>query len=148
MEEDKDKYYIVSTSVLPEVFTKVMEVKKILNEGTCDKINDAVKQVGISRSTYYKYKDSIFDLYDERKDNIITVMIMLEHVKGTLSKILDLIAKHNANVLTINQNIPQNNIAMVSLSIEVSNLDESTEELFHTIESQLGVKSLRVVSKF
>lgn len=148
MEDNKDKYYIVSSSVLPEVFTKVMEVKKILNEGTCDKINDAVKKVGISRSTYYKYKDSIFDLYDERKDNIITVMIMLEHVKGTLSKILDLIAKHNANVLTINQNIPQNNIAMVSLSIEVSNLDESIEELFFAIEKQIGVKSLRVVSKF
>ncbi|KMT23301.1 ACT domain-containing protein [Clostridium cylindrosporum] len=148
MEDNKDKYYIVSSNVLPEVFIKVMEVKKILGEGTCDKINDAVKMVGISRSTYYKYKDSIFDLYDERRDNIITVMLMLEHVKGTLSRILDLIAKHNANVLTINQNIPQNNIAMVSLSIEVSNLDESIEELFDSIQSQLGVKSLRVLSKF
>lgn len=148
MEDSKDKYYIVSSNVLPEVFIKVMQVKKILSEGSCEKINDAVKLVGISRSTYYKYKDSIFDFYDERKDNIITVMIMLEHVSGTLSKILDLIAKHNANVLTINQNIPQNNIAMVSLSIEVSNLDESIEELFDTIKDQLGVKSLRIVSKF
>lgn len=148
MEDSKDKYYIVSSNVLPEVFIKVMQVKKILSEGSCEKINDAVKLVGISRSTYYKYKDSIFDFYDERKDNIITVMIMLEHVSGTLSKILDLIAKHNANVLTINQNIPQNNVAMVSLSIEVSNLDESIEELFDTIKGQLGVKSLRIVSKF
>ncbi|MEG0371150.1 MAG: ACT domain-containing protein [Clostridium sp.] len=148
MEENKDKNYIVKSSVLPEVFIKVMQVKQILSEGTCIKINDAVKTVGISRSTYYKYKDSIFDLYDERKDNIITVMLMLEHVKGTLSRILDLIAKHNANVLTINQNIPQNNMAMVSLSIEVSNLDESIEELFDSIKSQNGVKSLRMVSKF
>lgn len=148
MQDGKKKYFIISSNVLPEVFLKVMEVKKILEEGTCDKINDAVKKVGISRSTYYKYKDSIFNLYDERRDNIITIMLMLENVKGTLSRILDLIAKHNANVLTINQNIPQNNIAMVSLSIEVSNLDESIEELFETIESQLGVKSLRVVSKF
>lgn len=148
LEDSKGKYYIVKSSVLPDVFLRVMEVKKLLSEGAYEKINDAVKAVGISRSTYYKYKDSVFDLYDERKDNIITVMIMLEHVSGTLSKILDLIAKHKANVLTINQSIPQNNIAMVSLSIEVSNLDESIEDLFETIEKQLGVKSLRVVSKF
>lgn len=148
MEDNRDKYYIVKSNVLPEVFLKVMEVKKILEEGTYETINEAVKAVGISRSTYYKYKDSVFDLYDERKDNIITIMLMLEHVSGTLSKILDLIAKHNANVLTINQNIPQNNVAMVSLSIEVSNLKESIEDLFETIEKQIGVKSLRVVSKF
>lgn len=148
LESNKDKFYIVNSNVLPEVFTKVMEVKKILGEGKCEKINDAVKKVGISRSTYYKYKDSIFDFYDERKENIITIMLMLEHIKGTLSRILDLIAKHNANVLTINQNIPQNNIAMVSLSIEVSNIDESIEELFHVVKSQPGVRSLRVISKF
>lgn len=148
MDENKEKYYIVSSNVLPEVFIKVMEVKQLLVEGSNMKINDAVKLVGISRSTYYKYKDSIFDLYDEGRDNIITVMLMLEHVKGTLSRILDLIAKHNGNVLTINQNIPQNNMAMVSLSIEVSNLDESTATLFDEIKEQNGVKSLRVVSKF
>jgi chorismate mutase len=144
---NKEKYYIVDASVLPEVFLKVMDVKRILNEGKYDKINDAVKVVGISRSTYYKYKDSIFDFYDE-KSNIITFVLMLEHVSGTLSRILDAIAKSGANVVTINQSIPQDNIAMVTLSVETITMDQKIDELMELVKHLPGVKSLRVVSKY
>lgn len=147
MTDNKEKYFIVDSNVLPEVFLKVMEVKRLLNEGRADKINDAVKIVGISRSTYYKYKDSIFDFYDE-KSNIITFMLMLEHVKGTLSRIMDAIAKSNANILTVNQNIPQNNVAMVTISIETVTMDQKLEELLELIKQLPGVRSLRVVSKY
>jgi chorismate mutase len=147
MVTNKEKYYIVDANVLPEVFLKVMDVKRILNEGKHDKINEAVKAVGISRSTYYKYKDSIFDFYDE-KSHIITFVLMLEHVTGTLSRILDAIAKSGANVVTINQSIPQDNMAMVTLSVETITMDQRIDELMELVKQLPGVKSLRVVSKY
>jgi chorismate mutase len=146
MDTRKEKYYIISSEALPEVFLKVMEVKRLLQEGKTDKINDAVKMVGISRSTYYKYKDTIFDFYDEKSD-IITFVLMLDHVSGTLSRILDVIAKSNANILTINQNIPQSNVAMVSISIDTITMEQKVEDLLELIKHLPGVKSLRVVSK-
>lgn len=143
----KSKYYVVDSIVLPEVFQSVMEVKKLLQEGKRSTVNDAVKEIGISRSTYYKYKDSIFDFYNQ-KTNIITLILMLEHVSGTLSRTLEVIAKSNANVLTINQNIPQNDAAMVSISIETTAMNQEPGELIQRIKSLPGIKKLETITTF
>ncbi|GFR35316.1 ACT domain-containing protein [Thermobrachium celere] len=138
------KYYVVESSVLPEVFIKVMEVKKLLNEGKFTRVNDAVKEVGISRSTYYKYKDSIFELY-ENKTQILTLALILDHVSGILSKILDVVAKANGNILTINQSIPQEDFAMVSMSIDTIALNQNPDELIDVIKNLPGVRKLQII---
>ncbi|CDF58773.1 ACT domain-containing protein [Thermobrachium celere] len=138
------KYYVVESSVLPEVFIKVMEVKKLLNEGKFTRVNDAVKEVGISRSTYYKYKDSIFEFY-ENKTQILTLALILDHVSGILSKILDVVAKANGNILTINQSIPQEDFAMVSISIDTIALNQNPDELIDVIKNLPGVRKLQII---
>lgn len=141
------KFYVVDSRVLPEVFLKVMEVKKLIQDGKKNTVNDAVKEIGISRSTYYKYKDSIFDFYNQ-KTNIVTLVLMLEHISGILSRALEVIAKSNANVLTINQNIPQNNEAMVSISIETFAMNEEIDTLINRIRDIPGVKKLEIMTNF
>lgn len=140
------KYYIVDASVLPEVFIKVMEVKELLNQGKYNTINDAISEVGISRSTYYKYKDSIFEFY-ENKSQILTLALFLDNVSGILSKILDAIAKANGNILTINQNIPQDDVAMVSISIDTVALNQNPDELIDLIKNLPGVKKLQIINR-
>jgi len=140
------KYYVVESSVLPEVFLKVMEVKKLLNQGNYNRVNDAVKEVGISRSTYYKYKDSIFEFY-ENKTQLLTLALLLDNVSGILSKILDVVAKANGNILTINQNIPQDDVAMVSISIDTIALNQNPDELIDIIKNLPGVKKIQIINK-
>lgn len=140
------KYYVVESSVLPEVFLKVMEVKKLLNQGNYNRVNDAVKEVGISRSTYYKYKDSIFEFY-ENKTQLLTLALLLDNVSGILSKILDVVAKANGNILTINQNIPQDDIAMVSISIDTIALNQNPDELIDIIKNLPGVRKIQIINR-
>lgn len=140
------KYYVVESSVLPEVFLKVIEVKKLLNQGNYNRVNDAVKEVGISRSTYYKYKDSIFEFY-ENKTQLLTLALLLDNVSGILSKILDVVAKANGNILTINQNIPQDDIAMVSISIDTIALNQNPDELIDIIKNLPGVRKIQIINK-
>lgn len=138
------KYYVVEAGVLPEVFIKVMEVKKLLNQGKYNRVNDAVKEVGISRSTYYKYKDSIFEFY-ENKTQILTLAMILDHISGVLSKILDVVAKANGNILTINQSIPQEDFAMVSMSIDTIALNQNPDELIDIIKNLPGVRKIQII---
>ncbi|MCX7951619.1 MAG: ACT domain-containing protein [Clostridiales bacterium] len=140
------KYYVVESSVLPEVFLKVMEVKKLLNQGNYNRVNDAVKEVGISRSTYYKYKDSIFEFY-ENKTQLLTLALLLDNVSGILSKILDVVAKANGNILTINQNIPQDDVAMVSISIDTIALNQNPDELIDLIKNLPGVRKIQIINR-
>lgn len=145
MEGKDPKYYIVDSEVLPDVYLKVMEVKRVLQEGNSRSVNDAVKRVGISRSTYYKYKDKIFDFYGH-KSEILTLMLMLDNITGTLFGVLHAIAASNANILTINQNIPKDNTAMVSVSIETLRMTEGIDRLLEKIKNLKGVKLLEIVS--
>jgi chorismate mutase len=145
MDTKEIKYYVVDSRVLPEVYLRVMEVKRLLQDGVCQRVNDAVKKMGISRSTYYKYKDSIFDFYNHKSD-ILTLMVILDNITGTLFRVLDVIAKSNANILTINQNIPKDNAAMVSISIETIRMTEGMDHLVDKIKGLEGVRFLEIVS--
>ncbi|MFD3158387.1 ACT domain-containing protein [Haloimpatiens sp. FM7330] len=142
----KNKYLIVDSRVLPDVFEKVIEVKQLLYKGKVKDISEGVKKVGISRSTYYKYKDAIFTLSESVKGQKATMALLLEHERGTLSGILDKIALHDGNILTINQDIPINNAANVTITFNMSGLDVDLNELIADVEKMRNVIKVNLIA--
>lgn len=141
------KYYLVDGSVLPDVFMKVIEVKKLLEADMSISINAACRKIDISRSTYYKYKDSVFEFYENRRAKIVTFSLNLQNEPGVLSGIIDEIARSKANILTINQNIPMNGIAIVVISIETFKMNMSLEELINGLRNMKCVKKVDILSR-
>ncbi len=146
MREDK-KFYIVDKSVLPEIFLKVMDVKNLLESGREKTVQDAVSSVGISRSAFYKYRDAIFPLYENTRGKTVTFGVNLDDTKGVLSSVLNLIAAAGANILTINQNIPINKIANVTITIETNAMDSDIGFLMNSVENIQGVISLNIIAR-
>lgn len=143
---DKSKYLIVHVDVLPEVFPKVLEAKRLIKDGQVTGITEAVKEVGISRSTYYKYSDFVFPLNESNVGRQVTMSLLLYHESGVLSNMLEHIAKRSGNVLTISQNSPIDNIANVSISIDISSLSTSFSELLSELRNLEGVNKLTLVA--
>ncbi|MBQ7096010.1 MAG: ACT domain-containing protein [Clostridia bacterium] len=141
------EYYLIDKSVLPEIFSKVIEAKRLLQTGQCKTVNDAAKTVQISRSVFYKYKDSVHVFVEKDKQNIITIILYLSDEIGSLSRVLNLISSVGANILTINQNVPMNGIAPVSISFVTSGMNLQLEELFSQMERLSGVISVKPVAK-
>lgn len=137
--QDKQKYYIVERSKLPEVFVKVVEAKRLLQSGKAKTVNDAVERVGLSRSAFYKYRDSVNPFYELATDRIITFTISLDDEPGVLSGILNQFARCGANVLTINQNIPLNGQAIVTISARMGESRTRLETLIRKIRTLEGV---------
>ena len=133
------KFLIIDTKILPDIFEKVVKVKELLRTKQVKDISEGVKRVGISRSTYYKYKDSVFTLSEGIIGHKITIGLVLAHKAGTLSKILDIIAQRKGNILTINQDIPINNAATVSITFDASKLEVEVNELLEHIRSLRNV---------
>ena len=125
----KQKYYIVSADALPEVFLKVAEAKRMLQVGEAATVGEAARQVGISRSAFYKYKDAVQPFQDMKAGHIITFYALLRDNPGVLSSCLSIFAGSGANVLTINQTIPTNGCAGVTISAETSEMHEGLEEM-------------------
>lgn len=141
------EYYLVDKNVLPEVFLKVMDVKHKLNIGEAVSVNEAVKKVGLSRSAYYKYKDSVMPFYEGTNGKKVTLLITVENFQGILSSILNVIASSKANILTINQNIPINGLADISISLDTAPMLGSIEEVLADLKSIAGVRSCRILSR-
>ena len=137
--EKTPQYYIVEAAALPEIFRKVAEAKRMLETGETDKVNEAAKAVGISRSAFYKYRDTIAPFQNMMAGRIITFQLMLKHKAGILSEILSIFANCGANILTINQSIPTGGRAMVTISAETSNLSCTLEALTQKIAERKGV---------
>ena len=133
------KYYIVEAKALPEVFLKVAEVKSILSSGEASKVSQITKRVGISRSAYYKYKDSILPFQNMMAGRIITFQVNLRDEAGLLSQLLQVFAESGANILTINQTIPVGGIASLTISAETTDLLCPVETLLKQIEEREGV---------
>lgn len=127
--EHSPKYYIVEAAALPEIFQKVAEAKRMLETGETDKVNVAAQAVGISRSAFYKYRDAVRPFNDMKTGRIITFYTMLKNNPGVLSNVLSIFAGSGANILTINQSIPTNGCAAVTISAETSEMQESIEEM-------------------
>ena len=136
---EKKKYFIVSADALPEVFVKVAEAKRMLQVGEAATVGQAAAMVGISRSAFYKYRDSIAPFQNLMAGRIITFQMMLKDKAGVLSEILAIFANCGANILTINQSIPTGGRAMVTISAETSNLSCNIEALTQQIAERKGV---------
>lgn len=140
-------YFLVDSSVLPEVFTKVIEVKKILSSGKTKSVNEAVKEAGISRSAYYKYRDYVFPFYETSRGKVITLFFVVEDFSGILSSIINQIALAKANILTINQNIPINGLADVTISIETKGMIKDIKEMMDEISKIEGVRRHEILAR-
>ena len=140
------KYYIVSANVLPEIFIKVAEAKRMLLSGEVKTVGAATNLVGISRSAFYKYKDAIQPFNNMKSGRIITFYTMLKDNPGVLSNLLSIFAKSGANILTINQSIPVNGCAAVTVSAETSDMEQSLEELMAVVAEQPGVVRLEILA--
>ena len=141
------EYYLIDKSVLPEIFSKVIEAKRLLQTGQCKTVYDATKAVHISRSVFYKYKDSVHVFVEKDKQKIITIILYLSDEVGALSRVLTLISSAGASILTINQNVPMNGIAPVSISFITLNMETELEQLLQQMEKLNGVISVKPVAK-
>ncbi|MDY6011606.1 ACT domain-containing protein [Clostridium sp.] len=142
----EEKFYVVSENVLPDVFYKVIEVKELLHTGKVKDISEGVKKVGISRSTYYKYKDSIYPMVEGLNSKKLTIILLLSHKSGVLSKVLDFIASKNLNILTINQDIQINMTANVSITLDVSKIKSDIKNFLYKIKEIDGVVKIRILA--
>lgn len=142
----KGKYLIIDKSVLPEVFEKVLIAKELIRLGKVAGITQAVREVGISRSTFYKYKDHVFSMYDNRRGKMISISFLLSHETGLLSKVLNEISNNRGNILTINQGIPINNVANISITFDISNMDREISQVLYDIENIAGVEKFTLMS--
>lgn len=140
------KFYIVEATALPEVFLKVAQTKHLLENGTARTVNDAARITGISRSAFYKYRDSIYPFQDLMSGRIITFQMMLRDEPGCLSALLSSFAQFGANILTINQTIPSNGCASVTISAETTALQCTVEELLNYISQSVGVVKAEILA--
>ncbi len=140
------KYYVVSVDILPVVLEQVMQARILLQSGKAKRISEAVKMVGISRGTYYKYKDAVFSFNAEQSNRKAIISMILRNEKGTLSKVLSLVSVKQVNVLAINQTIPINGIANVALTLDISDLEISIQSLVSLIEAMPMVEKADLVA--
>lgn len=146
LKEDKN-FFIVDKSVLPEIFLKVMEVKNLLESKKEKTVQDAVNRVGISRSAFYKYRDAVHPLYENTRGKTVTIAANLDDTPGLLSAVLNSIATEGANILTINQTIPINGIANVTITIETNEMQGEFGRLMTQLENLQGMQSIKIIGR-
>ena len=130
----KDKFYLVQEDILPEAIKKTIKVKEILKLGEVKTINEAVEKMDLSRSAYYKYKDYVFEFSQMSNGRKATFNMIIGHEKGVLSNILNLISEYQGNILTIDQGIPINNLANLSLTIDISSMKIELSEMLENLK--------------
>ena len=140
------KYFIVEASAMPEIFLKVAEAKRLLDTGEETTVNAAVRAVGISRSAFYKYKDTVRPFNDMLHGRIVTFQILLKDEPGILSAALNVFAGTGVNILTINQNIPVNGCAVVTMTAQTSALRRSIEEVLGDVVNSPGVLKCEILA--
>ncbi|HBQ64368.1 MAG TPA: ACT domain-containing protein [Clostridiales bacterium] len=141
------RYLLVDMSVLPEVFPRVVEAKRLIAGGKVKSVNEAVRQAGISRSAFYKYKDSVQQFFENSVGKVITLFIVVEDFPGILARIIHEVAAANGNILTINQNIPINGLADVTIAIETESMSHSLEEMVEAILLIDGVRRQEILAR-
>ena len=145
--EKKNKYYVVRDKALPEVLQKVVEVKRLLEADKNLTVQEAAEQVGLSRSSFYKYKDDIFPFHENEKGRTVTMVIQLDDTPGVMAELLNAVARYQANILTIHQSIPINGVATLTLSVEVLQTTKNLSEMVEEIEQHSGVHYLKIVGR-
>ena len=141
-----DQYLIIHKSILPDYYEKVLEARHLLEDGKIKDVSQAARQVGISRSTYYKYKDYILEPTDISGGRKAVLSMMLTHEQGVLSALLINISQARASVLTITQSLPIRDRASVTISLDVSEVDGSMEDFVAKLSQVPGVEQVRVLA--
>ena len=142
----KPKYYIVEASALPEVFLKVAEAKRLLSTGEAATVNEATRMTDISRSAFYKYRDAVLPFQNMMAGRVITLQLLLHDQVGLLSRLLDVFADTNVNILTINSFVPTNGTAVVTISADTIDINTTLEEMLHMLRNFPGVVKAEVLA--
>lgn len=140
------KLLLVDSTVLPDVYEKVVMAKQLLISGKAKGVSDAVKKACISRSSYYKYKDFVFDASDTMSTNIATVEFSLKNVTGILSEILEIFARERASILTINQTIPINGVATLTITADISQMQMTMTSVLDVIKKKSQVLEVKLLA--
>ena len=141
-----DNYLIIHKSILPDYYDKVLEVRRLLESGAVREVSQAVKKVGISRSTYYKYKDYILEPSEMATGRKAVLSVMLSHEPGILSSVLAHISDQGGSVLTITQSLPIHGKASVTITPDISGMPGPMTQLMSALESSPGVEHPRLVA--
>lgn len=144
---DNNKYYVVTQKAVPEVLLKVVEAKRLLDSDRAATVQEATDQVGISRSSFYKYKDDIFPFHDNAKGKTITFMLQMDDEPGLLAEVLHKVADYHANILTIHQSIPIGGIASLTISVEVLPNTGDISEMIEEIKKKTGVQYIKILAR-
>lgn len=144
---EKSQYFVVKQKAVPEVLLKVVEAKRLLESERVETVQEATERVGISRSSFYKYKDDIFPFHDNARGKTITFVIQMDDEPGLLSDVLHVVADYNANILTIHQSIPINGIASLTLSVDVLPTTGDVSSMIEQIEGRQGVHYLKILAR-
>ena len=145
--EETAKYFVVKRKAVPEVLLRVVEVKRLLESGRAATVQEAVDAVGISRSSFYKYREDIFQFHDNTRGTTVTMTFQMDDEPGLLSDVLKIVSDYRANILTIHQSIPAGGIASLSLSIQVLQNTGDVSGMIAQMEEQRGVHNVTIVAK-
>ena len=138
------KYYLIDSSILPEVYSKVIKAKNLLLSQEAKSVSEAVRIAGISRSAYYKYKDSIFE-YNAQGEETASIHARLEDNAGVLSSVMGELYQFGANILSVNQSEPVNSVANVSITVRLPEKEGISDEIVKKLSSLNGVKSANII---
>ena len=144
--DTKPKYYIVEATALPEVFLKVAEAKRLLSTGEASTVNEATRMTDISRSAFYKYRDSVLPFQNMMSGRIVTLQFLIHDTPGLLANMLDIFPECNCNIQTINSIMPTNGTAVLTITAETMEANVPLEELLHKLRSFPGVIKAEVLA--
>ena len=145
--EERTKYFVLKQKAVPEVLLKVVEAKRLLESEKAMTVQEASDRVGISRSSFYKYKDDIFPFHDNAKGRTITLVLQMDDERGLLSDILHIVAVYKANIFTIHQSIPVGNLASLTLSVEVRPDTGDISRMVEEMEAQKGIHYVKIIAR-
>ena len=143
----KDKLYLVSERALPEVLLQVVEAKKLLETKKVMTVGEAAEAVGISRSSFYKYKDDINYFYEDARGKTISFLLEMEDRQGLLSEVLKEVARYGVNILTIHQSLPINGLASLSLSLQILDGLTDVTDMVASVEAIDGIRRMRILAR-
>ena len=140
------KYYVIKKKAVPEVLLKVLEVQKLLDSKQAVSVMEAAERVGISRSSYYKYKDDIFPFYAKEKGKNVTFVTEIEDQPGVMVSILEVFARYHANILTIHQSIPINGKGVLTVSVDIVSEQTNISAMIQQVEQLASVSCVKIIA--
>jgi chorismate mutase len=144
-EKENKQFYVVSGDILPQAILRTAQVKEMLQRKDVLTVNQAVEKANVSRSAFYKYRDGVFPFYQVSQEKIITLVLLLEHCPGVLSNVLNQVASLKGNILSINQSIPHQGVAMVTMSVDAADLTDA-EDLIRKLQALEGIKKVEIIA--